>query len=141
MSDYIVDASVVIQVLITDTYTNQPRVLLGQLTQADQVNVPEFCLLECANVLWKQVRFQGMPGQEADTLLGELVRLPLTIQPVSGLLERCLQIGLLHQPAIYDSGYIAMAERLRFPLITTDTKQEAAARAVGITLKPITDFS
>ncbi len=141
MSDYVVDASVVVQVLITDAYTKQARALFGQLTEPDQLHVPEFCLLECANVLWKQVRFQGMPRNEADILLGELVRLPFTIQPVSGLLERSLEIGLLHQLAIYDSVYIAMAEKLRFPLITTDTKQEAAARAIGVTLKPITDFS
>jgi predicted nucleic acid-binding protein len=141
MSDYIVDASVVVQVLISDTYTKQARALFGQLTEPDQIHVPEFCLLECANVLWKQVRFQGMPRGEADTLLDELARLPINIQPVLALLERGLEIGLSHQLAIYDYVYIAMAERLSFPLITADTKQETTARAVGVTLKPITDFA
>lgn len=140
MSDYIVDASVVAQVLIQDTYTKQARTLFGRLTAPDQLHVPEFCLLECTNVLWKQVRFQGMSQSEAEVLLGDLAGLPLTNQAVTGLLERSLEIGLAHQLAIYDSLYIAMAERLGFPLITVDTKQEAAARAVGITLKSITDF-
>jgi predicted nucleic acid-binding protein len=60
MTDYIVDASVVIQELIEDTYSLQAR--------ADRLHVPEFCLLECTNVLWKQVRFHGMPGSEAEQL-------------------------------------------------------------------------
>jgi len=74
-------------------------------------------------------------------LLRDLIGLPLTLQPVIALLERSLEIGLAHQLAVYDSLYIALAERLALPLITADTKQEAAARAVGVTLKPITDFA
>lgn len=51
-----------------------------------------------------------------------------------------LQIGLVHQLAIYDSIYIALAEQFNCPLITADVKQEAAAKAIGVTIKPITDF-
>jgi predicted nucleic acid-binding protein len=46
-----------------------------------------------------------------------------------------------HNLAIYDSVYIALAERLGFPLITADAKQAAAAAGVGATLKPTADFA
>ena len=62
---YVVDASVVMQYFITDTYTPLVSILLNRLNQGDRLYVPEFCLLECANVLWKQERFQSMPRTEA----------------------------------------------------------------------------
>jgi predicted nucleic acid-binding protein len=80
------------------------------LTEADRLYVPEFCLLECTNVLWKQVRFHKLPVSEAERLTTDLVGLPLTIVPVTGMLPRALEIGLAHQLAIYDSMYIALAE-------------------------------
>ncbi len=57
---YVVDTSVVMQYLLIETYTSQAIVLVQRLRQSLQLCVPEFCLLECANVFWKQVRFQGM---------------------------------------------------------------------------------
>jgi predicted nucleic acid-binding protein len=66
MSDYVVDASVVIQRLIRETHTDNAIALFSQLTKTDNLIVPEFCLLECSNVLWKHVRFQGMPQSQAE---------------------------------------------------------------------------
>jgi len=59
---YVVDTTVVMQYLLTETYTSHTIVLVQQLQQGTQLCIPEFCLLECANVFWKQVRFQGMPS-------------------------------------------------------------------------------
>lgn len=96
--------------------------------------------MECTNVIWKQVRFQGMPQDQADNLVHDLNALPLTIMPVTGLLARGLHIGLIHGLAVYDSVYIALAEWLRIPLITADERQEKAANAMGVTIKALTDF-
>ena len=141
MSDYIVDASVVIQRLIRETHTEYVKVLFNQLTAADNLIVPEFCFLECTNVLWKQVRFQGIVQRQAESLVRDLIALPLTVMLVCDLLPRGLQIGLTHQLALYDSVYIALAEKLNYPLITADERQERAASAEGITIKALTDFS
>ncbi len=138
--NYIVDASVVIQRFIRDTYTEQARRFFRNLTAADKFYLPEFCLLECTNVLWKQVRFHSMPQYEAEVLVASLLNLPFEVVPVEEVLTRALQIGLAHQLAIYDSIYIALAEKYSYPLITADARQETAAKAVGVTIKPITDF-
>ncbi|GAA6619166.1 type II toxin-antitoxin system VapC family toxin [Scytonema sp. NUACC26] len=119
---YVVDTSVVIQRFIRETYTPQARVLLAQMNQGYQLRVPEFCLLECANVFWKQVRFQGMSQVEAEQLLIELLALPFQIMPVGNLLPRALQIGLSYQLAVYESFYIALAKSLSCPLITVDQR-------------------
>lgn len=140
MNDYIVDASVVVQYMITDTYTAYARALFLNLTQHDKIHVPEFCLLECTNVLWKQVRFNGMNASDASILVTELTLLPLDVTASKLILHRALEIGVQHQLAVYDSTYIALAKRLGYPLVTVDVRQADAARAVGVTLKSVTDF-
>jgi predicted nucleic acid-binding protein len=141
MDSYIVDASVLIQHLVNDTYTVNADALVGELGKSVEICVPDFCVLECTNVLWKRVRFDGMPQSDAELLANDLAGLPLIVAPSGEVLKRSLQIGLAHQLAVYDSVYIALAERLGHPLITVDTRQGAAARSLGITLKPVTDFS
>jgi predicted nucleic acid-binding protein len=141
MATYIVDASVVIERIVRGPYTPNAQGLFRQALVGDLFLVPEFCLLECANVLWKQVRFQGMSPDQAETLLRDLRKLPLKRIPVKAVLNSALTIGLTHQIAIYDSAYIALAQQSGHPLITIDHKQQNAAAASGVTLKPITDFA
>jgi predicted nucleic acid-binding protein len=138
---YVVDASVVIPHFLAEQYTPHARVLFARLKQNDQLCVPEFCIVECANVFWKRARFDGMSLDLARRLVIDLIALPLTLMPVGGLPSRALEIGLAHPLPVYDSIYIALAESLNCPLITVDQRQSAAAMAAGVTLKPITDFA
>ncbi len=140
MTTYVVDASVVIEYLVTGSYTANAQRLFAQAGNQNKFIVPEFCLLECTNVLWKQVRFQGMSQAQAGILLRDLRALPLKRVPTKAALNIALNIGLKHQLAIYDSAYIALALRSRFSLITIDQLQTRAAASEGVTLKPITDF-
>ncbi|MEO1095860.1 MAG: type II toxin-antitoxin system VapC family toxin [Cyanobacteria bacterium J06638_28] len=141
MARYIVDASVVVQYAITQIHTIPIRTLIARLYQGiDQLIIPEFCLLECTNVLWKEVRFQGLPADQADALVKELLTLKFQVVPTRHLLSQALQIGLTCQLAIYDSLYIALALEQGCDLITVDIRQQAGAIASGVSLKPITDF-
>lgn len=106
----------------------------------DQFVVPEFCLLECANVLWKHGRFQGMPSAQAKQLLVDLRALPLKRVPVKAALMMALEIGLAYQLAVYDAIYVALARRSGYPFITVDQPQSRAAAAEGVVLKALTDF-
>ncbi|MEP0915909.1 type II toxin-antitoxin system VapC family toxin [Leptolyngbya sp. DQ-M1] len=63
---YVVDTSIVVQRFIVDRFTPQVRILFSQLQIEVALVIPEFCLLECTNVFWKQVRFQGMPLSEIE---------------------------------------------------------------------------
>jgi predicted nucleic acid-binding protein len=140
MAEYVIDTSIIMQRFIRETYTEQTRRLFERLTQPDKFHVPNFSLVECVNVLWKKVRFEGLPQAEAEILASSLLRYPLTIVQSKTYLARALQIGLEHKLVIYDSVHIAIAEKHGYPLITADSGQEKAARAVGVTIKPITDF-
>jgi predicted nucleic acid-binding protein len=141
MQSYVADVSVIVQHVVTDTYTANVDALFDQLGETLVLVVPEFALLECGNVLWKRVRFHRLPSDEAATLLSDLIALPFTIIPSATVLSRALQIGLAHSLAVYDSVYIALAEQLHFPLLTTDTRQQIAAEQTGVVIKPITDFA
>jgi len=140
MSRYIVDASIAVQLLIADTHTLEAKALFRSIEDGNRLILPEFALLECANVLWKHVRFHGISPVEAENLIKALIGLDVVITPAAGLLPRALEIGLKHQLAVYDSVYIALAEQSGYPLITDDNRQASAAGAEGITLKAITDF-
>ena len=140
MTELILDASILVQYVIADTHTANIDVLFDAVGDTVTIYVPEFCLLECANVLWKQVRFNNVSPARATEHVKDLQALDLVVVPVIGLLPRALEIGLKHQLAVYDSVYIALAEQSGYPLITDDNRQASAAGAEGITLKAITDF-
>ncbi len=124
MIDYVVDASVVIQHFIPDTFTAHADALFDEIGKTLEIHIPEFCLLECTNVLWKQVRFNNLTLAEAQASIQDLLMLPIYIEPAPLLLQRDLEIGLQHQLAVYDSAYIALAERLGYPFVTVDARQE-----------------
>ncbi len=140
MSQYIVDASIVVQLLVTESHTAETKALFASIEEGNKLIVPEFGLMECTNVLWKYVRFHGLQQTDAEKQTQIIIALDVVVAPVIGLMPRALEIGLKHQLAVYDSVYIALAEQLGYPLITDDGKQATAAIAEGITLKAITDF-
>jgi len=141
MIHYVVDASVVVQLLITDTYSDETEVLFDSIEDGNKLIVPEFGVIECTNVLWKHVRFHNLKQADAEGLVQDLIKLDIVVTPVTGLMARALEIGLKHQLAIYDSIYITLAEKLNYPLITVDQKQAKASQTEGITLKNIADFT
>jgi predicted nucleic acid-binding protein len=140
MAIYIVDASVVAEFLITGPYTPNAQAFFKGVLVGDQFTVPELCLNECTNVIWKAVRFRGMPPHQAIQTLQDLRALPLKRAATKAVLGTALAIGLKHDLAIYDSLYIALALKSSNAFVTIDGKQANAATAEGVVVKPITDF-
>lgn len=142
MVQYVIDASVLIQAFLREQDTAHVLTLVKRAFDTDEpmLHVPEFCLLECTNILWKRVRFHGAEREEIDAALASLRSTPLVIQPVLELLPRTLAIGLDHGLAVYDSSYIALAEHLGYALITVDVRQAQAANAESIPLEPLSNF-
>src|SRR6266849_1318824 len=131
MAGFAVDATVVISRFVRESYTAQAVALFTRLQAGDRLYVPEFCRLECINVLWKHVRFHGVTRSQATQAIQDLLAVPLTITPAEPVYTRALTIGLDHELAVYDSIYIALAEKHHCPLITLDGPQQRAAVAVG----------
>jgi predicted nucleic acid-binding protein len=141
MAEYVIDVSAIMPYFLTEVYTANATALFNQHhPQVDKFCVPHFCKIGCVNVLWKQVRFHGMPQEQGEKLIEDLSALPLEQFSVEELYPEAFRIGIKHQLAIYDSVYIALAKHLNYPLVTVDQKQSTAALQENVTLKPITDF-
>ena len=136
---YVVDTSVLIQGVIDDSDSARVDTLLTSLDE-NALHVPEFGFIECANVLWKRVRFANMAEEHVKHELQTLLVLPFHVHASPPLLPRALEIGLAQGLAVYDCVHIALAERLNCPLITVDVRQANAAQTARVPLKPIPDF-
>ncbi len=139
---YVVDTSVVVQYLVEDDNTPQVTGLFAACFDSEiSLWVPDYCLVECTNVLWKRVIFDDHSLETTNQIVANLDRLPLTTIPAIRLLSRAMLIGTAQRLAIYDCLFIALAEELDCPLITVDRKQAVAAEAAGVDLKAIADFT
>ena len=141
MADYVVDTTIVMSYLTVNNYTSNASAFFNQVKAADQLFVPEFCLAECTNVLWKEARFGNLPVTTARTTLADLYKMPLIGVLIKPLLSQALDIGLRRQLSIYDSLFIVLAHKYQCPLLTVDQKQTDAALAEQIRIIPITNFS
>jgi predicted nucleic acid-binding protein len=138
--EFVIDASVVEEFLIAGPNTQNAIALFRGDLHGDVFLIPELCLNESTNVIWKAVRFRGMPTHQAEQTLTQLRSLPLKRTATKAVLAPALTIGLKHELAIYDSIYIALALRSNNPLVTLDQKQSRVAIAEGVAVKPIMDF-
>lgn len=141
-TEYIVDTSVLIQAFVADTESARARTLIHTAFESPPsvLHIPEFCLLECGNIIWKRVLFHALPLIDANRTLESLRKTPLTVHLASDFLPRALEIAVQHRLAVYDSIYLAMVEKLRYPFITVDTQQATAAQNLGVVIKPLSDF-
>ncbi len=140
---YVGDSSILAQSVIKGPHSPRVDTLLAGLVSqppAWELWTPDFYLIECANALWKEVRFHGLPQADARSQLSYLTHLAIKITPSSALISRALDIGMAQMTTVYDALYIALADSLSCELITDDAKQATAAKALGVKLTPITDF-
>ncbi len=120
-AQYVLDASVAAKWFTRQAETDREKALaLRELhrTRRCRLAVPEFGLLEILNA----VRFSSRAG-EVDTseALAVLRDLQLQIEPLDwDLLRKATAIAWAYRLALYDAAYVALAERLGFPLLTAD---------------------
>lgn len=138
----IIDTSALVQAVVDDADTVHAKEFLHEafIERRYEVIVPDFCLLECANVLWQRVRRHGEPPEKVAKLLQDLLDFEFSIYASIDFATEALRLGIQHQLAVYDSIYLAMCLQLNTPLITVDQRQANAATTLGIPLKPLTDF-
>lgn len=142
VQEFVVDTSVLVQAFVADTHTLRAVTLMQTLLAypPTQLHVTEFGFIECVNIMWKRVVFHGVSEAEMQKALLALVSTRLTIQPTAVLLPRALKIGTTYRLAVYDSLYLALAEKIGCPIITEDARQAAVATQIGLALEPLSNF-
>lgn len=120
----IVDASVAIKLVVTETDSAQAHALFAHLIHDPKAafHIPDFCFLECANILWKLVRRGVLSIGTAKTNLTRIRTLSLQVIPLTTLVDQALDIATTHDTSVYDAAYIAASCILDLPLITADEK-------------------
>ncbi len=114
----VIDASVLVDLLIGSLapVAGVDR-RLGPETRRTTLDVAD---LEVMSSLRRGVLQGRLEASRADAAVTALSRLGLRRERASLLRERIWQLRATHSP--YDAAYVALAERLRAPLLTTDRR-------------------
>lgn len=115
----VTDASAVVQ-LLTTGQSPQGQVVAAQIDAARAVYAPAHMDFEVVKVIRRLTSQQVVTAAHADAAVEALQTLPITRVPLLDLLPRAWE--LRHNAYPGDALYLALAEDLGCPLVTTDAK-------------------
>lgn len=120
MSGYVVDASIAVKWLVTETYSSQAsRLLRDGITRI----APELLFAEAGNALWAMCQ-RGEIGKDdfaeaMDVLKAAPVAVPV---PMNRLIGAAGQLALDLDHPVYDCVYLALALQEQYPVVTADQR-------------------
>ncbi len=125
LCDAVVDASVIVNFLLQPA---RDAPLARMLSQRDiDLHAPMLCELEVVAGVRRALLRGRLAGIEsARSIVQDLVDLPLELYPHRPILWRTLD--LYENFTSYDAAYVALAEALGVPLLTSDARLAAATR-------------
>jgi predicted nucleic acid-binding protein len=114
----VVDASAILELLLV---TDKGRSLADRIAPPlETLHAPHLIDLEVAQVLRRYVARRQLDEPRAKQALDDLRDLDLNRYPHDVLLERIWE--LRHNASAYDAAYLALAEALGAPLLTSDAR-------------------
>ena len=134
MADFVVvDASLAVKWLVVEEYTKEANALAALWDeQGTQLVALHLMPMEVANTLHQLVRRGQLSLDVAIEHLARLMRSGIQLRDASNLHVRALELASeLHQGAVYDAHYLALAESMECELWTADQRFQRAANAAG----------
>jgi predicted nucleic acid-binding protein len=116
--EVVIDASVAAKWVIEEDYSAEALRLL----QCDARYAPDHWQAEAANVVWSKVFMGDLNATDAQERLTVLLRAPVIGAPIADLMPRAFQISVANTVTIYDSLYVALAEKRNIPMVTADRR-------------------
>lgn len=89
--------------------------------------VPDLVYAEVAHVLARYAKAGRLTRDQIARALHEVLRLSLTVRPLSALAGPALRLSLDRDLSVYDACYLALAEATGATLVTADRGLAAAA--------------
>ena len=121
MIPYVIDTSALVKFVITEEHSDLVRQIIS-VHEASEIQLisPNFLLVECANVLWKNALRTGDPIEDVIAALNNLRGINIRLVPQEDLLEDALRLALGVDITVYDALYCALAQRENAEIITED---------------------
>jgi predicted nucleic acid-binding protein len=117
----VVDASVAVEYLIAISLSAPAQALFRATVDRDvELWAPDLLYPECVSAMRRLYRLRAITRTAAETAVGRLVQLPLTISGTRDFTARAWQLRDTVTP--YDACYAALAETLEAPFITADRR-------------------
>jgi len=114
----VVDASVAAKWVVEEEHSAQAAILL----EFDARHAPDHWLSETANAVWSKVLHGDLTAADATERMTVLLRAPIIGTPIVDLMPRAFAISLAQGVTVYDSLYVALAEKLDIPMVTADER-------------------
>ena len=112
----VIDASVAMKWVLEEVGSDLARALAA----VEMMVAPEFLLVECANVLWRQARRKQISKDEAIAAFAALEAMPIRLVPIRPYVAAAQAIACEVGQTVYDSLYLAIALADRSVLVTAD---------------------
>jgi len=129
-NDLVLDASPIMSYLFTEeNHDKIYHILRTTIERGYRLVTAELAYKEVANALLRACALRNLINEE-DMInsLNSLYKLPIEpIRQDKGLILRTLRISLESKLAVYDTIYIALAEKEKADLLTSDRKQYTQA--------------
>lgn len=119
----VIDASALVDALLGEQADPQ---LLARLEDAGELHAPHVLDVEVLHALGRLVRMEEIDDERALDVIDDLRIAPIERYAHDRLTERIWSLG--GNVTAYDAAYVALAEALDLPLVTTDAR---LARAPG----------
>ena len=114
----IADASVALRWFLNEPGADDA----GAVFQQGAPMAPAFVLTEIANGLWGAVRRKRLGADAARTYVQAAPQLFGSLEATAGLYAAAYDLAVALDHPIYDCMYLALADRERTPLLTTDMR-------------------
>lgn len=112
----ILDASALADVLLQSP--RRAARIEAEIRAATGLHTLDFAWIEVASVIRRKQAGGDLDATEGQQVLDDLNDMPIERHPVAGLVDRIWQLRATH--TAYDAAYIALAEAMSIPLLTTD---------------------
>ena len=122
----VIDASALIKLAFHDPLSPAAT----RIAEHYELLAPSIILSECANALWKAVRFAGYPQAVATLNLTDLQN-SLTLLADADLIETAFHLACELEHPVYDCLYLALALQERVPFVLCRSDFFAQTRSSG----------
>jgi predicted nucleic acid-binding protein len=119
-----VDASVAAKwVFVEEDWTQARALLRAALEHQELLVAPPLLLSEVASIFRQRMRQGYLDLEDARSLLGHFLALPIAVLEPETLYDRALVLATEYDfPAVYDAVYVALAELVGATLWTADRR-------------------